>query len=220
MSFSFDRMPNRSSSLPFLVAPFLSSSPRAMEAPRQQRGPWKGAVTLFSFRSSSGAMMLSGFFVFALLLLRQRRREEMKKCDALLLSLTSSFFCLLVSLPSRSRSLARPLSSATERTDEPCRPSTSTRWSEVRRERKLLRLLDFRRQTFQDGFFVSRSHPSLSPPLSRSPLSATSNHPTEKLQAFLVNYLDPETDQLKYLIQLVRSRENSGRERVDVAEIF
>jgi hypothetical protein len=47
--------------------------------------------------------------------------------------------------------------------------------------------------------FAQSQSPLLPPSLALSP-----NHQTEKLQAFLVNYLDPETDQLKYLVQLVR----------------
>lgn len=97
-------------------------------------------------------------------------------------------------------------------TTEPCRLSTSTRWSEVREKEKECRRLFFRRQTLQDGFFVyRRSHLAPLAPLCRSPPVLT--HFTEKLQAFLVNYLDPETDQLKYLIQLVRGEGETPNRR-------
>jgi hypothetical protein len=81
--------------------------------------------------------------------------------------------------------------------------------------------LIFGGQTLQDGFFVrffltALSRPPPAPPPSLEPITLT-----EKLQAFLVNYLDPETDQLKYLIQLVRKRERERFSRPrDFRRIF
>jgi len=122
----------------FLVsqAPCFSLILRGMEALRQQQNISKGApVTLFSFRSSSGTIFFRSSSSLSFFSTKTKSDDDAPLLSAFSLFFIVCFFSFSLVRSSLARSLVflHPRRKR-DRTNEPCRPSTSTRWSEVRHE--------------------------------------------------------------------------------------